>query len=104
MSTTATKSVQIANTEDGSYDVRKPLPYPWHINRDCSVARQDFWKGQPDRLAGFQTSRDKQVINVLAQDWVDSDNIDVTGMFPVFINSDGSMWNSSYPVMGAEDR
>lgn len=92
------KSIQVANSEDGTYDVRKPLPYPFHIEDDGSVARQDFWRGEPARLAGFQRT-EEQHVDVFAADWLADDSIDVTGMFPVFIDADGGMWNHAMPVM-----
>ncbi|WP_248582563.1 hypothetical protein [Nocardioides sp. InS609-2] len=92
------KAIHIANTADGSYDVRKPLPYPYHVEADGSIARQDYWRGQPARLAGFQRQADVQHVDVLAETWLADPDLDVVGMFPVFIDEDGSMWNSTTPV------
>lgn len=30
------------------------LPYPFHVVQDGSVQRQDFWRGNPTRVIGFQ--------------------------------------------------
>lgn len=94
--TTVVKSVQVANTVTGDYDPAKPLPYPYHIEADGKVARQDFWKGEPLRLAGFQHGDVQQVV-VHADEWLTGD-IDVTGMHPVFIDKGGNMWSHAMPV------
>lgn len=91
------KTIHIANTTSGEYDVRKPLPYPFHINDDGSVDRQDFWRGTPARLAGFQRESDVQHVDVFAHDWLSGD-VDVEGMFPVFIDNGGGMWSHTFPV------
>jgi hypothetical protein len=94
--------VQIANTPDGSYDVRQPLPYPYYIKSDGRIDRQDFWRGEPARLLGFQADPDIQKVDVLAESWLADPNCEVVGMFPVFVDDDGSMWNSAHPVTNAE--
>ena len=51
-----TRSIQ--PTQDGvafgEYDVHQSVPYPYHIDSEGNVLRQDFWRGDPSRLIGFQ--------------------------------------------------
>jgi hypothetical protein len=99
MTDTKTKSVQVANEKDGSYNVHKPLPYPFHIDADGSVLRQDFWKGEPSRLIGFQENADVQKVDLLAETWLASDDEAPEGWYPVFMDDDGGFWNHAYPIM-----
>lgn len=92
------KTIQVTNTPEGTYDVLKPLPYPYHVNEDGSIARQDFWRGEPARLLGFQVKADEQVVDVFAAEWL-SDDVNVDGMYPVFMDADGTIWNHAFPVM-----
>lgn len=96
-------SLHIANTEDGSYDVHRPLPYPFHVNASGDVLRNPAY---PDtRCVGFMRDPDPdRGIDgmVLFDTWADSYTddgftIDVVGMFPAFSDRSG-MWNSTYPI------
>lgn len=94
----STISIQPANTVTGEYDVRKPLPYPFHIDAATGdVGRQDFWKGDPARLLGFQKSADVQHVDLWLNDWAKSPAAAV-GMFPVFVSKDGGMYNYTTPI------
>lgn len=100
-STTSTVSIQPAQGETvGEYDVHKPLPYPFHIEPDGSVARQDFWQGTPARLAGFQVDPKVMKVEIFDFQWLaDLDTVErVVGMHAVFIDSSGSMWTDRRPV------
>lgn len=66
-------------------------PKPYFINPDGTVRRQDYWKGNPSQLAGFQDDLDIMEVDVLTADWQADDPQAVIGMYPVFINADGSM-------------
>lgn len=92
------KSIQVANTPTGEYDVHKPLPYPYQIDADGSVLRQDFWRGEPARLLGFQQDADVQQVDLLAEDWLATEDSAPAGWHPVFMDADGGMWNHAYPV------
>lgn len=98
MTETDLRTVQVANTTTGRYDVHKPLPYPFHIEPDGAVARQDFWRGEPARLAGFQRDADENRVDVRVEDWLADPELDVTGTFPVFVDADGSIWRHAFPV------
>ena len=91
----------------GDYDVRQPLPYPYHIGPAGEVLRQDVWKGYPLRLVGFQRDLDVQRVAIFEFHWVpavlsgDTTTRDeVIGMYPVFLRADGSMYSDTRPVEG----
>lgn len=91
-------TIHLANTETGDYDVHKPMPYPYHIgDANGAVGRQDFWNGEPERLIGFQATRKRQVVDLFAAKFWD-EPAQAIGMYPVFQDRDGGVWNMSYPV------
>jgi hypothetical protein len=79
----------------GEYDVMIPVPYPINIDTDGSVLNQDFWRGDPFRLIGFQKDRDIQHIDVPMSEWMDNDPDSIVGMYPVFLTKgdDSGIWN-----------
>lgn len=93
-----TISIQTANTETGDFDVMKPRPYPFHIDAETGeVGRQDFWKGDPFKLVGFQNDANRQTVDVFYTAFV-ADPQAVVGKFPVFLRADGSMYSMTVPV------
>ncbi len=100
--TETTKSVQVANTTTGRYDVHKPLPYPFHIDAEGNVLRQDFWRGEPERLVGFQEKADVNHVDLRVQDWLATGDEAPEGWHPVFVDADGTMWSHAFPVMSRE--
>lgn len=49
-------------TPDGRELTR--LPYPFHVHEDGTVARQDFWRGDPAAVVGFQNRADVQHVDL----------------------------------------
>ena len=93
-----TISIQPANTPAGEYDVSLPLPYPFHVDPETGdVGRQDFWKGDPARLLGFQRGNIQRV-DLTVKAWA-ADPQQAVGMCPVFLRADGSMFNLTNPIM-----
>lgn len=90
-------SVHFTNTADGSYDVMLPLPYPFHIEADGSVGRQDFWRGTPKSLLGFMFSPDRFEIDIEVCDWLTGD-VDVVGMYAVTQDANGSISTWTFPI------
>jgi hypothetical protein len=91
-------SIQPANTETGVIDVTKARPYPYHIEAETgNVGRQDFWKGDPLRLMGFQDDANVQHVDVLYREFAADPQVSV-GKFPVFMRADGSMYSMTLPV------
>lgn len=60
----------------------KTLPYPYHIDKNGLVGRQDFWKGRPFKLIGFAKSNKINKINLIFEDWFKNPNKCI-GMFAV---------------------
>lgn len=92
-------TLQPAQTSDPAapYDPKLPLPYPFHIEDDGSVARQDFWRGDPAKLVGFQRGNVQRVV-LTVEDWIAGDADAAVGLKPVFVDSDGDLWNDDRPV------
>lgn len=51
-------------TDDGDELTR--LPYPFHVNVHGEIQRQDFWKGNPERVIGFVSDLYRQEVDL---DW-----------------------------------
>ena len=84
--------------EGMKYNPQKALPYPWHIDPETGdVDRQDFWKGDPARLMGFQAEIDVQRVALHRKDFA-ADPQKAVGMFAVFLRKDGSMYNIEVPI------
>lgn len=64
------------------------LPYPFHIEEDGSVGRQDVWHGNPERLVGFQKSAKRQDVDLPLSAFL-ADPQKAKGMFPVMEDSKG---------------
>ena len=62
------------------------LPYPYFIDKEGSVGRQDFWKGKPFKLIGFspipEQEFDKRQINL--SEFLESPQKAI-GMYPIFM-------------------
>lgn len=72
-------------------------PYPYHVQLDGQIARQDFWKGAPAQLLGFQRNLRRNRVDLLCDAFL-ADPEKAIGMFPVFVNADGSMDTLKTPV------
>lgn len=104
MSTTIT--IQPGQPGEGmDYDIRKPLPYPFHIdvtNGDCvhgrGTDRFDVPAGRmPWRLIGFQNLRDVQQVDHSLADFVADPEGVAVGHYPVFIH-EGDIFNLDVPI------
>lgn len=65
------------------------LPYPFHIDAATGdVLDQEFWKGDPLRVVGFQKDEEIQTVNLW---WADAaaDPDKIVGMFPVMVGPEG---------------
>lgn len=69
------------------------MPYPYHIEPDGKVARQDFWKGRPLKLLGFNKTNQTGDISLMRSEWMKNPKRAI-GMFPVFANK-GDEWTTS---------
>lgn len=66
---------------DGSEMTR--LPYPFHCDEDGAVDRQDFWRGDPLRVLGFQKRLDVQRVDLHWADFVKGDPQRAVNMYAV---------------------
>ncbi|WP_263121154.1 hypothetical protein [Cellulomonas sp. RIT-PI-Y] len=87
------------------YNVRQPLPYPFHIDADtgdCVRGRGTAELGDdptgttPWRLLGFQTGA-VQELTLTFRQWL-SDPEAGRGLFPVFIDWRGSIFHLTEPI------
>ena len=93
-----TITIQPANTPSGEYNVNLPLPYPYHVDAATGdVGRQEFWKGEPAAVLGFQNDPDVQIIDLL---WADAAKHpeDIVGKYVVTANADGGIYNETRPI------
>lgn len=67
-------------------------PYPFHIEPDGTVGRQDFWNGNPSRLVGFQHDTDVQQVDVDLDDFLANPESAV-GCYPVFFGDQDGLYN-----------
>lgn len=86
------------DTPLGEYNPRIAVPYPYHIEPDGAVQRQDFWRGDPKVLLGFQRDRNRQVVAITTREWFEGPAAAVVGMYPVFADSEGGMFSMKLPV------
>jgi len=66
------------------------LPYPFFINEKGMVERQDFWKGNPFMLIGFNGTKkqemDKKTIDIAV---FKKNPKKAVGLYPIFANKKG---------------
>lgn len=74
------------------------LKYPYYIDNQCNVLRQDFWNGKPKKCIGF-CYKGKQEIKVLIQDIFANPNIAKNiinrKLYPIFLDDTGEIYNLS---------
>ncbi|KKN18190.1 hypothetical protein LCGC14_0958260 [marine sediment metagenome] len=73
------------------------LPYPFHISEDGSVGRQDFWKGKPQRLLGFNNKPEAGDIKLFGAEFRKNPKLAI-GMYPVFKNKGGGWVTHTIPI------
>lgn len=79
-----TITIQPAQRKDGT------LPYPFFLDEKGYVGRQDFWKGSPHMLIGFNSKPingyDPKSIDVQA---FMKDPQKAVGLYPIFAHKEG---------------
>jgi len=66
------------------------LPYPYFIFADGKIGRQDFWRGHPEELVGFNPKPKTGVMDgtiTFESFWKDPKRC--LGMYPIFSNKEG---------------
>lgn len=73
------------------------LPKPYFVDAEGMIGRQDYWKGAPTRLIGFQ--RDLAVMTVDLEHGLFFDHPDAAiGLYPVFEDARGNMSTLQAPI------
>ena len=69
------------------------LPYPFFIDKEGMVGRQDFWKGKPEKLIGFQKANEINIDLSFGEFWKCPKK--AVGLYPVFLHKNGR-WNTYF--------
>lgn len=67
------------------------MPYPYYILNNGDVDRQNFWKGKPTRLLGFQDKADVQTVDLRLADFLRAPHL-AYDRYPVFLYNDGGIY------------
>lgn len=82
--------------EDGTELTR--LPYPFHVDaKTGDILRQDFWRGDPLRVVGFQRDADIQRVDVWWEAVAAKPELAI-GLFPVTVDRKGGIASWSVPI------
>jgi len=65
------------------------LPYPFFIDEAGNVGRQDFWRGQPLKLIGFNGSAENKTVEpaIGLEDFLENPH-KCLGLYPIFEDDD----------------
>lgn len=72
-------------------------PYPYFIEADGKVGRQDFWKGEPERLIGFSDDAETGHIDVDVDEFLENPELGLN-KYPVFADYAGAYSTSRVPI------
>ena len=70
------------------------LPYPYHVDGKGLVGRQDFWKGRPSKLLGFNGSPKSGSIDLSFKEFIKNTS-KARGKYPVFECKNGDWFTSN---------
>lgn len=75
------------------------LPYPFFIDLKGMVGRQDFWKGKPLKLIGFNPKYQSGVMDgtLILKDFLEKPKKAIT-MFPIFEYKDKKYYTYGLPI------
>ena len=73
------------------------LPYPYFIDKDAYVGRQDYWQGSPYKLLGFSKKPIAGAINLEFKDFWKKPTSCI-GMFAVFSTAQDSWSTQTIPI------
>lgn len=73
------------------------LPYPYFIDKDGLVGRQEFWKGRPYRLIGFSANFDTGNMELPRREFF-QDPQKAVGMYPIFADQNDDWETHGSPV------
>lgn len=67
----------------------KKTPYPFHVRAsDGHVEDQDFWRGNPSKVVGFQIRKDVQRVDFWFVDIAETPDL-MVGKYPVMVGPEG---------------
>lgn len=96
-----TISIHLANTADGEYDVRLPLPKPLHCDATTGRITREVPGSDVVQVVGFTVDPDEYEVDTLWSEWAGSDPMDpddIIGLFPVVVVTSGGMATLTFPV------
>lgn len=95
ITTTATYSIHLANTESGEYDVHLPLPKPFHTNEDGVVTRHETEQGS--RVVGFMDTPEPGMLGLT---WAafEAKPSSAVGKYLVIVGIHGSLSSYRFPI------
>lgn len=77
-------------------------PYPYTVDETGAVQDQEFWRGEPSVLIGFQDERDVQTVNLLASAWFAHAPETAVGKYAVFV-ANGQFYTDKRPVVSIKE-
>lgn len=86
-----TYTLQPADVPDGTTSTRRP--YPFHVDPNGFVQRQDFWRGRVYRVIGFVSDPSRMDVDIHWDDAVEGDITRVVGMYVITTDTD-SNWST----------
>jgi hypothetical protein len=86
-------------TDDG-HELQQ-LPYPFHVNEHGEILRQDFWRGDPERVIGFQANLHVMNIDLWWLQVWDKPELAV-GKYVVTADSEGNWSTHMIAISSAE--
>ena len=76
-------------------------PYPYFIEENGNVGRQDFWKGKPEKLLGFSSKPEAGDISLNLEGFWKNPEAAI-GMYPVFADKADKWVTNTIPVESVE--
>lgn len=77
------------------------LPYPFYVDYDGNVGRQDFWRGSPARVVGFVRDLARQEVDLWWQEAA-KDPQQVVGMYLITVDRKGNMATHNTAIADVE--
>ncbi len=98
-------SIQRAPMVDGMDEegnARYRTPYPFVVDEEGNVRGQEFWKGEPLHVMGFQKDFHVQRVDVRWEEAI-KDLKETVGMYLVVIDKDGTMGSYETAIQSCEE-
>lgn len=97
--------IQPEHVQDGVTPGGQPmyrLPYPFYLDDEGNVGGQDFWKGDPLRVVGFQKRLDVQRVDLHWADFLKGDPQRAVGMYAVTQDYKGGIASQTIKLESVE--